>query len=275
VFEQSSESAAFIRTQTTTTPEVALILGSGLGHYADRIQGDRIPYAAIPGFHSSTVQGHSGTLVIGTLNGQSVVAMQGRVHAYEGLSMDAVTFPVRVMWQLGARTLLVTNAAGGMNPAFAPGDLMLIDDQINMTGANPLAGPNDERFGPRFPDMTQAYDPELRALASRVATQGGIDLKRGVYVGALGPTYETPAEVRAFHKLGGDAVGMSTVPEVIVARHMGMRCLGISCITNAAAGLGDGTLNHDEVTDVATRVRPMFISLLDGILRGLTAQDAP
>ena len=195
--------------------------------------------------------------------------MQGRVHAYEGLGMHEVVHPLRTMWQLGARTLIVTNAAGGVNPAFRPADLMLISDHLNLTGSSPLVGANDERFGPRFPDMTEAYDPALRRLARTQAERLGVTLRDGVYAGMLGPAYETPAEVRMAAALGGDAVGMSTVPEVIAARHLGMRVLGISCITNVAAGLGEGALDHADVTDVAAQARAAFVSLLDGILGGL------
>ena len=269
-FETSAESAASVRARTARVPDVALILGSGLGGYADSLEeAVAIPYDEIPHFHASTVKGHAGRLIVGTRFGLDVVAMQGRVHAYEGLGMHEVVHPLRTMWQLGARTLIVTNAAGGVNPAFRPADLMLISDHLNLTGSSPLVGANDERFGPRFPDMTEAYDPALRRLARTQAERLGVTLRDGVYAGMLGPAYETPAEVRMAAALGGDAVGMSTVPEVIAARHLGMRVLGISCITNVAAGLGEGALDHADVTDVAAQARAAFVSLLDGILGGL------
>lgn len=266
-FDDTARAAALVRDRIGIEPTVALVLGSGLGAYADTLEGAvAVPYAEIPGFHTSTVPGHAGRLVAGRRHGLAVVAMQGRVHAYEGLSVDEVVFPLRTLWQLGARTVVVTNAAGGVNPGFAPADLMLIRDHINLTGRNPLVGPNDDRFGPRFPDMTATYDPELGAMARAAAADLGITLREGVYAGVLGPSYETPAEVRMIGALGGDAVGMSTVPEVIAARHMGMRILGISCITNAAAGLGGATLAHADVTEVADRVRGRFVALLDRIL---------
>lgn len=267
-FEASAAAAAFVRTRTDRVPRVALILGSGLGAFADTLEdATAVPYAEIPDFHASTVVGHAGQLVVGERFGVPIVAMQGRVHAYEGLPTSAVVHPLRTMWQLGARTLIVTNAAGGVNPSYRPADLMLIRDHLNLTGSNPLIGPNDERFGPRFPDMTESYDPALGALARASADAVGLTLHEGVYAGLLGPTYETPAEVRMLRTLGADAVGMSTVPEVIAARHAGMRVLGISCITNAAAGLGDEALDHSEVTEVAAQVRARFIQLLEGVLK--------
>ena len=273
-FEASVSAAAFVRSKLDRSPTIALILGSGLGAFADELEDAvKIPYGEIPNFHASTVAGHAGQLVVGRKWGLDIVAMQGRVHAYEGLGMKQVVFPLRTMWQLGARTLIVTNAAGGVNPAFKPADLMCIRDHLNLTGDNPLTGENDERFGPRFPDMTTAYTPRLREVAKSVASGLGFDLREGVYAGMLGPAYETPAEVQLVHRLGGDAVGMSTVPEVIVASHMKMEVLGISCITNAAAGLTGEALDHSEVTDVATMVRERFISLLDGVLRRLS-EDA-
>ena len=272
-FEASVSAANFVRSRVDRTPTIALILGSGLGAFADELEDAvKIPYGEIPNFHASTVTGHAGQLVVGRKWGLDVVAMQGRVHAYEGLGMKQVVFPLRTMWQLGARTLIVTNAAGGVNPAFKPADLMCIRDHLNLTGDNPLTGENDERFGPRFPDMTTAYTPRLREVAKSVASGLGFDLREGVYAGMLGPAYETPAEVQMVHRLGGDAVGMSTVPEVIVASHMKMEVLGISCITNAAAGLTGEALDHSEVTDVATMVRERFISLVDGVLERLSEE---
>lgn len=266
-FDHSREAAEWIAERDGRTPSVALILGSGLGAYANTLEeAQRFPYAEIPHFHASTVAGHAGQLVVGTRHGLTIVAMQGRLHAYEGHSHAQVVFPLRTMWQLGARTLLVTNAAGGMGEGLHAGDLMLISDHINMTGRSPLIGVNDERFGTRFPDMIDAYDPELRAIAKSVAEGMKMKLLEGVYAGVLGPTYETPAEVRMLNAMGADAVGMSTVPEVIAARHMKMRVVGISCITNRAAGMGDDLLDHDDVQDVAKRARGRFTELVDRIL---------
>ncbi len=251
-------------------PTVALILGSGLGSFADRLEDAiKISYDQITGFPVSGVVGHAGRLVVGQLEGVQCVAMQGRAHYYEGYSMAEVTFPARVMIRLGASTLIVTNAAGGIGDGMEPGTLMLIRDHLNLFGDNPLRGHNDLGVGPRFPDMTTAYDPELRAVARRAAAAVGTALVDGIYAGSSGPTYETPAEVQMLARLGADATGMSTVPEVIVANHMGARVLGISCITNKAAGLSDGPLSHDEVTETATRVRTTFEALLAHILREL------
>ena len=251
---------------------MGLILGSGLNPLADEVTGaDRIPYADIPHFPSPTVQGHAGQLVIGQLAGQDVLIMQGRVHAYEGFSLQQVTFPVRVMGELGIETLILTNAAGGLNPTFRPGDLMLINDHIGlmaMTGGNPLWGPNDDTLGPRFPALNKAYDPELRRLARRIAAELGIELRQGVYIGLGGPTFETPAEVRFLRLIGGDACGMSTVPEVIVARHMGLRVLGISGISNAAVDDPDAAeeANHEEVLAAGQIMVPKLMALLRGVL---------
>ncbi|HTM20123.1 MAG TPA: purine-nucleoside phosphorylase, partial [Kofleriaceae bacterium] len=251
-------------------PQVGLILGSGLGPFADALEDSiAIPYADIPHFPTSTVVGHAGRLVLGTLAGVPCAAMQGRVHCYEGHGAARVAFPARVLIALGARTLIVTNAAGGVNPAFEPGTLMLISDHINLLGENPLTGDNEEQLGPRFPDMTAAYDPALRALARGVAASLGVTLAEGVYAAMPGPTYETPAEVRMLHTLGADATGMSTVPEVIAAAHMGARVLGISCITNKAAGLSPDKLSHDEVTATAARIRTTFESLLTAIVTAI------
>jgi len=251
-------------------PKVGLILGSGLGGFAERL-GDSvaIDYATIPGFPVSKVQGHAGRLVVGERGGAMCVAMQGRTHLYEGHSAAEIAFPARVLVALGARVLVVTNAAGGLNPTWAPGTLMLIRDHIDLLRDHPLRGPNDDRLGPRFPDMTRAYAPELRALVKDVAVAQRIALEEGVYVAMPGPTYETPAEVKMLQLLGADATGMSTVPEVIVARHMGARTIGISCITNQAAGITGAPLSHAEVTETATRVRSTFEGLLDGILATL------
>jgi purine-nucleoside phosphorylase len=214
------------------------------------------------------VEGHAGELIIGTLEGKPVVVMSGRFHLYEGHEPQTVTFPIRVMKELGVETILVTNAAGGVNESYQAGDLMLIRDHINLMFRNPLIGPNDPELGVRFPDMSSAYDPELRALARRVAEEQGVRLQEGVYAAVLGPSYETPSEIRMIRKMGGDAVGMSTVPEVIVARHAGIRVLGISCITNMAAGILPQPLSHEEVMETANRVKATFIRLVKGIIQG-------
>ncbi len=259
-------------------PGVGLILGSGLGGFADKLgalpdggPARAFEYADLPGFPHSHVPGHRGRLVAGTRAGVSCLAMQGRVHLYEGHSAATVAFPARVLIALGAKVLIVTNAAGGINAAWPPGTLMLIRDHIDLLRDHPLRGPNDDRLGPRFPDMTKAYAPELRALVREAAAGAGIHLEEGVYVAMPGPVYETPAEVRMLRGLGADATGMSTVPEVVVARHMGARVIGISCITNQAAGITGHELSHEEVTETATRVRATFEALLDAILARLAA----
>jgi purine-nucleoside phosphorylase len=250
--------------------DIAMVLGSGLGDYADGLEGAHaIPYGEIPHMPVSSVSGHAGNLVAGKKAGKRIVAMQGRAHLYEGNSPDEVVFGVRLMAVLGAETLIVTNAAGGISPELEAGDLMAITDQLNLTGASSLVGPNDERRGPRFVDMTAAFDPALIETASGVANTLGLELKRGVYAGLLGPAYETPAEVRMLKTLGADAVGMSTVLEVLAARHMGLRVLGISCISNLAAGISKGPLSHEEVQETAGRVRPTFESLLSGVLESM------
>lgn len=268
--EKAVKAARYIAEQSSVKPKVGLILGSGLGVLAERINAaEKIPYKNIPSFPVSTVPGHAGQLVLGSLSGCAVVAMQGRFHHYEGYSLKEVTFPVRVMKELGVETIIVTNAAGGINESFSNGDLMLIRDHINVTFRNPLIGQNEEEWGPRFPDMSQAYDTSLRKLAHKAAEALGIRLQEGVYAGVVGPSYETPAEIRMLRTMGGDAVGMSTVPEVIVARHMDMRVLGISCVTNMAAGILDQPLNHEEVMETAERVRDTFISLVTGVVAKL------
>jgi len=254
-------------------PRVGLILGSGLGGFADRLDDAvAIDYADLPGFPVSRVHGHAGKLVIGHRGGATCVAMKGRIHLYEGHDARTVAFPARVLVALGARVLIITNAAGGLQPAWPPGTLMVIRDHIDLLRDHPLRGPNDDRLGVRFPDMTTAYAPELRALVKDVAAGQGVALTEGVYCAMPGPTYETPAEVRMLQLLGGDATGMSTVPEVIVARHMGARVIGISCITNKAAGITGEALSHDEVTETAARVRTTFEGLLDGVLAALVAR---
>lgn len=247
--------------------DIGVILGSGLGDYAEALEDAvKLPYSEIPGFPRSTVAGHAGMWCCGTLHGKRVVMMQGRFHYYEGYGMKDVTLPVRVMQKIGVKTLIVTNAAGGVNLGYHPGELMVIGDIFSMTAQNPLIGPNLDAFGPRFPDMSCAFDKELRALAHECANEQGFALREGVYAQMTGPTYETPAEIRMLRTLGADAVSMSTVPEVIVARHGGMRVLGISCITNMAAGILDQPLNHAEVTETANRVKGQFRNLLDRII---------
>ena len=268
MFDQISE---FVRQQLAgkcpTPCPLGVILGSGLGGYADNLaDAVRIPYQDIPHFPASSVAGHAGVLVAGRLHGKPTVLLQGRVHYYEGHDPDAVIFPARLLHGLGVRTLIVTNAAGGINPEFRPGDLMIIRDHLNFMGFNPLRGRLAESFGPRFPDMSYAYHPELRDLARAAAGDLGIAVREGVYLGVSGPSYETPAEIRMFRGWGADAVGMSTVPEVIAANQMGMRVLGISCITNMAAGILDQPLTHREVLDTTERVKDQFTRLLDEII---------
>jgi purine-nucleoside phosphorylase len=259
-----------LRARITETPQVALVLGSGLGALADEIQGGvSVGYDELPGMKSSAVAGHAGRFRAGRLFGRSVVAMQGRVHLYEGHSPAHVVMGVRLMLQLGARTLLVSNAAGGIRDDLTPGTLMVIDDHINLTGQSCLQGPDDPALGPRFPDMSEAYDLQLRATAQRVATLAHVPIASGVYAGLLGPSYETPAEIRMLRVLGADAVGMSTVLEVIAARHMGARVLGISCITNLAAGISKKPLSHAEVEQTARESRDRFSRLIEGVLTEL------
>ncbi len=268
--EKIQNAADFLKQKYTKIPRVGLILGSGLGVLADEIENPvKIPYNQIPDFPVSTVEGHAGQLVFGSLNGVEVVAMQGRFHFYEGYSMEKVTFPVRVMKELGVEMLIVTNAAGGVNESFSAGDLMIITDHINNMGTNPLIGPNDSNLGVRFPDMSEAYSKELRAMAREVADRLHINVKEGVYFGNPGPVYETPAEIRMARVLGGDAVGMSTVPEVIVARHSGMKVLGISCISNMAAGILDQPLTHDEVIETTEKVKADFLRYIKEIVKSI------
>jgi purine-nucleoside phosphorylase len=273
LYDRVQAAAAAVRAKIKTVPQVGLILGSGLGAYADKLDhAERLDYGEIPGFPRSHVVGHAGRLVVGERAGVRCIAMQGRVHMYEGHSAQTVSFPARVLVTLGAKVLIITNAAGGLNPSWSPGTLMLIRDHIDLLRDHALRGPNDDRLGPRFPDMTHSYSKELRALVTEVAKREGIHLETGVYVAMPGPTYETPAEVKMLQVLGADATGMSTVPEVVVARHMGARVIGISCITNQAAGITGEELSHAEVTETATRVRATFERLLDAILGGLVAR---
>ncbi|HLI87190.1 MAG TPA: purine-nucleoside phosphorylase [Ktedonobacteraceae bacterium] len=274
LYDQAMEAVAAIRASSTHKPEVAIILGSGLGGLADELAGGvAIPYTEIPHFAHSTVVGHAGRLLIGSLEGVCTVVMQGRFHLYEGYTPQILTLPVRVMSLLGARTLIVSNAAGGVNPAYHPGDLMLIRDHIflpGMAGVNPLAGANDERFGERFPPLAGAYDAGLRALArSAAARWPEIRLHEGVYTMVGGPNYETHAELRFLRAIGTDAVGMSTVPEVVVARHMGMRVLGVSLITNRATGEETLEVNHKDVLNIASAAGPGFSALIRGVLRAI------
>lgn len=262
-----SEAKAYIESKLTVQPELGLILGSGLGIMAEEIEAPiKIKYSEIPHFPVSTVEGHEGQFVVGKLNGKNVIAMQGRFHYYEGYTMQEVTFPVRVLKALGVKHLILTNAAGGTNESFSGGTLMLIKDQINIMGVNPLIGKNEAELGPRFPDASSIYSPEFNAQILDEAKALNIDLKQGVYFYFTGPAYETPAEVKLAKMLGGDAVGMSTAPEALVAAHMGMKVTGISCITNMAAGIQKTALNHQEVVEVANRVQSTFISLVNRII---------
>lgn len=267
MFEQSAEAASFLRARLGTVPEVAVVLGSGLGDFATGLtDAVPVPYHEIPHWPRATVVGHAGTLVVGASKGRRVLALAGRAHFYEGHPLTVATFAMRVLGQLGVKHVVLTNAAGGINTRFSTGALMVIDDHINAMGTNPLIGPNDDRFGARFPDMSEVYSARLRAIADQTAAALGVPIEHGVYVAVCGPSYETPAEIRAFRTMGADAVGMSTVPEAIVARHLGIEVLGISCITNPAAGVLPQPLVHDEVMETARRVRGAFIGLLEGII---------
>ena len=268
--DRIEQTAAHIRARCGSVPDTAVVLGSGLGDFADRLAGAYLtPYEDLPNWPPSAVVGHSGRLVIGNIADRRVAALAGRAHFYEGHDLETVVFAVRVMGRLGVKQVILTNAAGGINTGFAQGALMIIDDHINLLGSNPLIGPNDERLGVRFPDMSEVYSSRMRRIADEAAAAAGIPVTHGVYVATHGPSYETPAEIRYFRKIGADAVGMSTVPEAIAARHMGLEVLGISCITNMAAGVLPGPLNHEEVMDTARRVRGSFIALLEGILARL------
>jgi purine-nucleoside phosphorylase len=280
-FEQVEAAAAAIRARGGALPDTAIVLGSGLGDFADTLL-DQVatPYGELPHWPASNVVGHAGRLVIGRVGGgkgaggkgeggRRIAALAGRAHFYEGHDLSTVIFATRVMARIGVKRIILTNAAGGINTGFAQGGLMVIDDHINLLGTNPLVGPNDERFGPRFPDMSEVYSRRLRDVADAAAQARGVPVSHGVYVAVHGPSYETPAEIRFLRTIGADAVGMSTVPEAIAARHMGLEVLGISCITNMAAGVLPQPLNHDEVMETARRVRGSFISLLEGIVERL------
>jgi purine-nucleoside phosphorylase len=266
-FVRADRAANFILSKTKLRPKIALVLGSGLGAFADELTAPvKIPYAKIPGFPRSTAIGHAGRLVLGNVGSIAVAAMQGRVHAYEGYSPHEVVFPVRVLGRLGIRAAILTNAAGGINLEYKQGALVILRDHINLQGTNPLIGPNDDRFGPRFPDMTQPYWKSYRQAALVEAKRLGIEAHEGVYAALSGPSYETPAEIRYLRAIGADLVGMSTVPETIVARHMGLRVLGISCVTNMAAGILDQPLDHREVIETGERVKSQFIALLRAVI---------
>lgn len=269
LYERAEHAARLIRSRVPGAGEarVALVLGSGLGAFADALEDAQpLDYAEIPGFARPTVEGHAGRLVVGKTGGVAIAAMQGRFHYYEGYTLDEVTFPIRALGLLGVKSLVLTNAAGGLNNSFEQGALVVISDHLNLMAANPLLGRNDLRFGPRFPDMSEVYDREYQDAAISEAHAMGVELRRAVYAALAGPSYETPAEIRMLRLLGADAVGMSTVPEAIVARHMGIRVLGISCITNMAAGVLDKPINHEEVIETGERVRKTFAELLRRVI---------
>lgn len=264
------EAAAFIRARVERIPEAALMLGSGLGALAEEVEDAvRIPYAEIPHFPVSTAPGHAGVFTMGRFEGREVIVMGGRFHYYEGYDVSTIAFPVRVMRSLGVDTLVLTNAAGGVNTSFRPGDLMAIDDHMNLTGQNPLRGANDESIGPRFPDLSALYDKELRAALDEAAASEGIPIKHGVYAWMTGPSFETPAEIRMLRALGADAVGMSTVPEAIAAKHCGMRVAGISCISNMAAGVLDRPISAEEVFEITRKVKSRFSALIHAFVSRL------
>ena len=273
LYERAEHAARTIRARISIEPRIALVLGSGLGGFADDFEDAvGIPYNEIPGFPRSTVEGHVGRLVAGKIDNVPLLAMQGRVHYYEGYSFEEVTFPIRTFKLLGTKTLVLTNASGGVNVQLTQGALMVISDHLNMMGDNPLRGPNDERFGPRFPDMSAVYSPALQELVIEEAKAIGVELRRGIYGGLSGPSYETPAEIHLLRNLGADAVGMSTVPEAIVARHMNMEVLGISCITNMAAGISDQPIDHAEVMATGDRVRGTFTQLLRRVVSAINSR---
>jgi purine-nucleoside phosphorylase len=269
-FVRAETAAKFIQKKTRLRPKIALVLGSGLGAFADEFaQATKIPYSKIPHYPRSTAIGHAGQLVIGTVEGVEVAGMQGRVHLYEGYSAKELAFPIRVFARMGVKAIILTNAAGGVKREFIEGRLVVISDHINLLGVNPLAGPNEDKFGGRFPDMTAAYDKRFRELTLAEGRLLGINLGEGVYAAVAGPSYETPAEVRYLRSIGADLVGMSTVPEVIAARHSGLRVLGISCVTNAAAGVLDQPLDHKDVLETADRVKGQFTGLLRAVIPDL------
>jgi purine-nucleoside phosphorylase len=266
-YDKVKDAADAIRSRVPEVPQIGVVLGSGLGDFAGSLGGAvTMPYGELPHWPASRVIGHDGKLVVGKAAGKTIAALAGRIHLYEGYDVGTVTFAIRALGLLGVRTLVLTNAAGGVNTGLSKGALMVIDDHVNLTGHNPLVGDNDERFGPRFPDMTEVYSSRLRGIADRAGKAMGLLLPHGVYVALLGPSYETPAEIRYLRTIGADAVGMSTVPEAIVARHMNMDVLGVSCITNMAAGVLPQPLDHADVMETARRIRGQFIALLEGII---------
>jgi len=266
-YDSVKQAAEAVRKQVRDLPAVAIVLGSGLGDFANSLtDAVHMPYERLPNWPASKVIGHEGKLVVGQVRGRTIAALAGRSHLYEGHDMGTVTFAVRALGLLGVKTLILTNAAGGVNTSFSQGALMVIDDHINLMGANPLVGPNDDRFGPRFPDMTEVYSSRMRRIADQAGTDIHLRLPHGVYAALLGPSYETPAEIRYLRTIGADAVGMSTVPEALAARHMGMEVLGVSCITNMAAGVLPRPLDHAEVMETARRIRGEFVALLEGIV---------
>ena len=270
LYDRAEEAARMIRVRQDSKAQVAIVLGSGLGAFADELtEATSIRYDEIPSFARATVEGHAGRLVIGKTNKVTVAAMQGRFHFYEGYSLEEVTFPIRVLKLLGVRTLILTNAAGSLNTEFTPGSLMVITDHINLIGVNPLIGPNDDRFGPRFPDLTSVYARRLQDIVINEANAIGLDMRRGIYAALSGPSYETPAEIHMVRTLGADAVGMSTVPEAIVARHMNLEVIGISCITNLAAGVSNRPVDHSQVIATGERVRAEFTELLRRVVARL------
>jgi purine-nucleoside phosphorylase len=276
LYERAEHAARTVRARVSEDARVALVLGSGLGAFADDLEDSiAIPFAEIPGFARSTVEGHAGRLVAGKVEGVPVAVMQGRFHFYEGYALEEVTFPIRMLGLLGVKSVVLTNAAGGLNNTLTQGSLMLISDHLNLMGVNPLRGANDARFGARFPDMTDVYDRGFQEAAISEAHAMNTELRRGVYAALSGPSYETPAEIRMLRALGADAVGMSTVPEAIVARHMGLKVLGISCITNMAAGVSDQPIDHQEVIETGERVRATFTELLRRVIPKLNLSNEP
>lgn len=273
LYERAEHAARIIRSRIKFEPRVGVVLGSGLGAFAnDFDEAIAIPYQEIPGFGRSTAEGHAGQLVIGKVEQVPLLAMQGRLHHYEGYSLEEVTFPIRTFKLLGLKTLILTNASGGINVQFTPGTLMVITDHLNLMGDNPLRGQNDERFGPRFPDMSAVYSPELQEIVMEEAREMTLDVRRGIYAALAGPSYETPSEIHLMRNFGADAVGMSTVPEAIVARHMGLEVLGISCVTNLAAGVTDQLINHEEVMATGNRVSATFTELLKRVVVRLSSR---
>ena len=274
MYEKLEQTAKYIQSIHTSTPKVGVILGSGLGAFVEKIENPTIiPYSDIPNFKKTNVEGHEGRLIIGKIENTEIAVLQGRIHAYEGHNMEEVVFPTRLLATLGIESLILTNAAGGVNLEFSPGDIILIDDHINLTGKNPLIGPNNSEFGPRFPDMSHAYHPEIKEAFVESAKNLGTEIKRGVYAGLLGPTYETPSEIKMLRTLGADMVGMSTVPESIAANHLGIKVGGLSCITNMAAGIKNETLKHEDIKEQALKVMEYFSSLLKNTIIRLGVED--